>query len=143
MQKSTVQIEDLTDGLSSEECAEVSEMDSTNKELNVYDEDNGEEEEEPSVHRHHVNDANCFILLDSPIERMLIRYEKVPKTFDTCYKHEVELKSKSTSHTSINMFQTLTRFLHHKRFIWCTHNSPHTPLLSISAVSRILCELTM
>lgn len=88
---------------------------------------------------------SCFILLERPIERMLIRYERIPKDFFTCYKYEEDMKSTSNNATasSLNMFQTLTRYLCHKRFIWSTHHSPHTQRLSQSSVSKILSALTM
>lgn len=90
---------------------------------------------------------HCFILLDRPIERMLVRYERVPRDFFNCYKYEEDLRrqaSGATSHvSSLCMFQTLTRYLCHKRFIWYTHSPPHTMRLTVSAVSKILSVLTM
>lgn len=88
---------------------------------------------------------HCFILLNRPIERMLVRYERIPKDFFNCYKYEEDLKSSgNSSHiASLSMFQTLTRYLCHKRFIWYTHSPQHTGILSVSAVSKILTVLTM
>lgn len=88
---------------------------------------------------------HCFILLDRPIERMLVRYERIPRDFFNVYKYEEDLKSSGNSSyvASLCMFQTLTRYLCHKRFIWYTHQPPHTERLSVSSVSKILSVLTM
>lgn len=88
---------------------------------------------------------HCFILLDRPIERMLVRYERIPKDFFNVYKYEEDLKSSGNSSyvATLCMFQTLTRYLCHKRFIWYTHSPPHTERLTVSSVSKILSVLTM
>lgn len=152
VQKSSAQNEELNDDLSNEESNDMVDMGSEHKEINdEFDqEENGaqslefyKKSPEKRITSNKSHNPHCFVLLNRPIERILLRYEKVPNEFFSCHKYEEDCKSKSNMHTSINMFQTLTRFLHHKRFIWSTHNSPHTPLLSISAVSRILSELTM
>ena len=93
--------------------------------------------------------VNCFVILNRPIERMLIRYEKIPKDFYSCYKYEEDLRSKTTgpqltSYASLNMFQTLVRFLYHQRFIWST-NDRYGPnnRLNITSISKILSVLTL
>lgn len=94
---------------------------------------------------------NCFVILNRPIERLLIRYEKIPKDFYNCYKYEDYWRSKNcpTSYASLNMFQTLSRFLYHQRFIWCTHNNDSNKTvtkcsnLNMSSISKILSTLTL
>lgn len=95
--------------------------------------------------------VNCFVILNRPIERLLIRYEKIPKDFYNCYKYEDYWRSKNcpTSYASLNMFQTLSRFLYHQRFIWCTHNNDSNKAvtkcsnLNMSSISKILSTLTL
>ena len=113
--------------------------------------------------------VNCFVILNRPIERMLIRYEKIPKDFYSCYKYEEDLRCKNTnnnnsssggggggsgttqltSYASLNMFQTLVRFLYHQRFIWSTttndpgQSSLLNNRLDITSISKILSVLTL
>ncbi|KAH9412564.1 hypothetical protein DERP_006526 [Dermatophagoides pteronyssinus] len=95
--------------------------------------------------------VNCFVILNRPIERMLIRYEKIPKDFYSCYKYEEDLRTTQlTSYASLNMFQTLVRFLYHQRFIWSTTTTTNDPgqstllnnRLDITSISKILSVLT-
>ncbi|OTF80708.1 hypothetical protein BLA29_011609, partial [Euroglyphus maynei] len=94
--------------------------------------------------------VNCFVILNRPIERMLIRYEKIPTDFYSCYKYEEDLRSKTagpqlTSYASLNMFQTLVRFLYHQRFIWSTNDCSASTnnQLNITSISKILSVLTL
>lgn len=100
--------------------------------------------------RNNSNDSivNCFVILNQPIERMLIRYEKIPKDFFCCYKYEEEWRKKNcpSSYAHLNMFQTLSRFLYHKRFIWSTNDPNNLALtsnLTMYSVAKILKVLTL
>ncbi len=86
-------------------------------------------------------DVNCCVLINKPIEKILIRYDKMPKDFSLCFDKQ-ELNSTSNQHLpSLNMFQTLNRYLHHQRWIWTTHSGTNSRLTSVS-LAKILSVLT-
>ena len=86
---------------------------------------------------------NCFILLNRSLERMLIRYERIPNDFYSCVGYEEDLKISGVQQKSyLSIFQTLTRSLYHKRFVWNTHHAPQTKKLNNSAISKVLSALT-
>lgn len=88
------------------------------------------------------NKTGCFVVLTRPIEKLLIRYENIPRDFFSIYKFEQDLKN-SNSQNTLNMFQTLTRFLHHKRFVWTTHDCLLLKPLTAIHISKILSTLTL
>ncbi|RZC33025.1 SZT2-like, partial [Asbolus verrucosus] len=87
----------------------------------------------------------CCILLQKPLEKILIRYERMPNDFSTVIFPD----GTQPPHTTLNvpspltgsLFTTLSRYLYHKRWIWsATHSS--NPRLLDTAISRILTTLT-
>lgn len=80
---------------------------------------------------------HCFVLLSRSFEHTLIRYEKTPQDLFTCFRHEQTLNQQKQMH------RTLTRFLSHKRFIWCTQDKQHLKTFEVTPTSRILTALAL
>lgn len=80
---------------------------------------------------------HCFVLLSRSFEHTLIRYEKTPQDLFSCYHHEQSLKQQK------QMYRALTRFLSHKRFIWCTQDKQHLKTFEATPTSRILTALAL
>ncbi|KAJ8966990.1 hypothetical protein NQ317_011191 [Molorchus minor] len=87
----------------------------------------------------------CSMLLHKPLEKILIRYERIPNNFTTVIFPD----GTHPTHSSLNLpspitgtlFTTLSRYLFHKRWIWsATH--PSNPKLPDQSISRILNTLT-
>ncbi|KAK6637310.1 hypothetical protein RUM44_007725 [Polyplax serrata] len=87
------------------------------------------------------------IVLQKPVEKILIRYKKMPSTFDTVIFPDGTqslMSAKSSfpeSGKSGYLVTTLSRYLHHKRWIWSAQNAPGSSL-GIPAVARILSTIT-
>ncbi|KAK7582227.1 hypothetical protein V9T40_013672 [Parthenolecanium corni] len=67
--------------------------------------------------------TNCCILLDKPLEKILIRYEQMPKEFKTVVfpdGTQPSPKAASQLSSSHGLITTLSRYLHHRRWIWKT-----------------------
>ncbi|XP_066247487.1 KICSTOR complex protein SZT2-like [Euwallacea similis] len=91
------------------------------------------------------NEPSCCVLLHKPLERILIRYERVPNTYTTVVfpdgTQPLDSSSCYSSPVSGSLFTTLSRYLFHKRWIWST-NYAANPRLPDNSVSRILNTLT-
>ncbi|KAF5294731.1 hypothetical protein FQA39_LY00215 [Lamprigera yunnana] len=86
----------------------------------------------------------CCTLLKKPLERVLIRYERIPKDFSTVIFPDGTQPGKTVRYYPSlvgSLFTTLSRYLYHKRWIWSTSHVVN-PKLELSAVSRILSTLT-
>ncbi|CAG7825302.1 unnamed protein product [Allacma fusca] len=107
----------------------------------------------------------CCTLLHKPVEKILIRYERVPRNLfktllpQNLYNNLTSPKAQSnqqstfgfrpTFHTpsglTIKMgpetFNTVARYLHHRRWIWCVQSTSASPL-SLNCASQILSTLT-
>ncbi|XP_048517774.1 KICSTOR complex protein SZT2 isoform X3 [Dendroctonus ponderosae] len=91
------------------------------------------------------NEPSCCVLLNKPLEKILIRYERVPNTYTTVVfpdgTQPPDSSSCFSSPVSGSLFTTLSRYLFHKRWIWsASHNT--NPRLSDTSISRILNTLT-
>ncbi|CAH0562057.1 unnamed protein product [Brassicogethes aeneus] len=87
----------------------------------------------------------CCVLLQKPIEKILIRYERIPSSFTTVIFPDGTQPPNSTvvppAPVSGSLFTTLSRYLYHKRWIWGAYH-PANPKLPDTAISRILSTLT-
>ncbi|XP_046683213.1 KICSTOR complex protein SZT2-like isoform X2 [Homalodisca vitripennis] len=84
----------------------------------------------------------CCILLNKPLEKILIRYERMPSEFGTVVfpdGTQPQTDSKPPRPTS-SLVTTLSRYLHHRRWIWTASAANHN--LGVPTVSRILAILT-
>uniref|UniRef100_A0A1Y1NFY9 Protein SZT2 n=1 Tax=Photinus pyralis TaxID=7054 RepID=A0A1Y1NFY9_PHOPY len=88
----------------------------------------------------------CCTLLKKPLERVLIRYERIPTDFTTVVfpdgtQPSYTMRSFPPSPLASTLFTTLSRYLYHKRWIWSTSHVIN-PKLELPTVSRILSILT-
>ncbi|CAH1982611.1 unnamed protein product [Acanthoscelides obtectus] len=88
----------------------------------------------------------CCVLLQKPLEKILIRYERIPNNYTTV----VFPDGTQPPHTSClslpspvtgSLFTTLSRYLFHKRWIWSATLQAN-PKLPDNSISRILSTLT-
>ncbi|XP_022251312.1 KICSTOR complex protein SZT2-like, partial [Limulus polyphemus] len=110
-------------------------------------------EREDSLRTGHSSEAltqskSCCVLLRKPVEKILIRYERMPSDFlssipsSLLTNHGTRKQGVSIPEQAVtNILTTLSRYLHHHRWIWTVQNSPSTPL-PLAAVARILSTLT-
>ncbi|XP_074640655.1 KICSTOR complex protein SZT2-like [Tubulanus polymorphus] len=89
----------------------------------------------------------CCILLDKPVEKMLLRYERVPRSFltiddgGTSYpSYGAHYHQNSQSKAASSMFTALSRYHHHHRWIWSIQNTSHVSI-TMQAVGRVLSTL--
>ncbi|XP_054162649.1 KICSTOR complex protein SZT2-like [Oppia nitens] len=102
-----------------------------------------------SYQQRHSIDDKCCVLITKPIDKILIRYERLPKNFnyilDKYWISKNNINLSNTSHnqslTSLNMFQILSRYLDHQRWIWTPIMASNTRLSS-SSFAKILIILT-
>lgn len=101
------------------------------------------------------SDITCCILLRKPVEKILIRYERVPPDFGTIVfpdgtqplginKHHIMsgyAVGAANSNAGSGLFTTLSRYLHHRRWIWAAQENPDASL-GFPAVARILSTIT-
>lgn len=91
--------------------------------------------------------VSCCTVLQKPVEKILIRYKKMPSTFDTVVfpdGTQTLISAKSSfpeTGKAGYLVTTLSRYLHHKRWIWSAQNVPGSSL-GIPAIARILSTIT-
>ncbi|KAJ3640250.1 hypothetical protein Zmor_003559 [Zophobas morio] len=86
----------------------------------------------------------CCVLLQKPLEKILIRYERLPSDFNTVIfpdGTQPPTRINVPSPLTASLFTTLSRYLYHKRWIWNASHSSN-PRLVDHAISRILTTLT-
>ncbi|XP_078582766.1 KICSTOR complex protein SZT2-like isoform X1 [Branchiostoma floridae x Branchiostoma japonicum] len=93
----------------------------------------------------------CLVLQAKPLEKMLIRYEKVPSDYTSLYSASVEAPAAArvggstplitVNKTATTMFGTLSRYLYHQRWVWGVQLGPAAPVTAQDA-ARILATLT-
>jgi KICSTOR complex protein SZT2 len=95
-------------------------------------------------------EANCCVLMRKPIEKILIRYEKIPTNFLTTFgsgSMGANVASQSATlvanhlNSSLCMLETLSRYFHHQRWVWSTQQGTNVQLPLVS-LARILSVLT-
>ncbi|XP_059469171.1 KICSTOR complex protein SZT2-like [Neocloeon triangulifer] len=97
------------------------------------------------------SDLNCCILLVKPVEKILIRYERMPSDFATVVfpdgtqpigKPGIAVPVVPASGGS-SMLTTLSRYLHHRRWIWVAQpGQKGAPPNSVSSLTRTLSTIT-
>ncbi|XP_063220375.1 KICSTOR complex protein SZT2-like isoform X2 [Bacillus rossius redtenbacheri] len=96
-------------------------------------------------------DINCCVLLQKPIEKILIRYERMPSDFTTVVfpdgtQPPSTPSTPSSSLQTVNvaagsLLTTLSRYLHHQRWVWAAQSAPASTL-GLQAIARVLSTLT-
>ncbi|XP_049806805.1 KICSTOR complex protein SZT2-like [Schistocerca nitens] len=95
------------------------------------------------------SEIKCCSLLRKPVEKILIRYERVPPDFSTVVFPDGTQPATSGKQLLYNMaganagglLTTLSRYLHHRRWLWSTQSGPNSSI-GIPAIARILSTIT-
>lgn len=91
-------------------------------------------------------ESACCTLLRKPLERILIRYERIPTDFTTVVFPDGTQPPQISQAPMLapftgTFFTTLSRYLYHKRWIWSTSDQ-FSFRLGESAIARIISTLT-
>ncbi|XP_051752383.1 KICSTOR complex protein SZT2-like isoform X3 [Ctenopharyngodon idella] len=98
-----------------------------------------------------LSDRPCVVVLNKPLEKLLIRYEKLPSDFRTPFILNMEPfaqppimgapLSMAASRTASSTVASLSRYFLHQRWVWAVQNGPGTAV-SLHAVAHILSMLS-
>ncbi|XP_013863525.1 protein SZT2 [Austrofundulus limnaeus] len=98
-----------------------------------------------------LSDRPCVVVLNKPLEKLLIRYDKLPLDFRTPFIFNMEnflLPSNSAApvsmaanRTASSTLASLSRCFLHKRWVWAVQSS-HGPAVTMQAVAHILSILS-
>ncbi|KAL8178838.1 UNVERIFIED_CONTAM: hypothetical protein K2H54_057144 [Gekko kuhli] len=94
-----------------------------------------------------LSDRPCLIVLHKPLEKLLIRYEKLPSDYRVPCLLPLENPPMSgpltmvANRTASSTLASLSRYFYHQRWIWCVQ-SGLVPALPITAVAQLLSTLT-
>ena len=95
-------------------------------------------------------EVRCCVLLKKPVEKFLIRYERVPRNFLSPVIQQTQPAGRprlrvpayasavsTQNRTASSMFNTLSRYLHHRRWVWDMQDG-RGPSMSMTAMGRII-----
>ncbi|XP_028589593.2 KICSTOR complex protein SZT2 isoform X5 [Podarcis muralis] len=94
-----------------------------------------------------LSDRPCLIVLHKPLEKLLIRYEKLPSDYRVPCLLPLENPPMSgpltmvANRTASSTLASLSRYFYHQRWIWCVQ-SGLVPTVPITAVAQLLSTLT-
>ncbi|XP_054872770.1 KICSTOR complex protein SZT2 isoform X6 [Amphiprion ocellaris] len=98
-----------------------------------------------------LSDRPCVVVLNKPLEKLLIRYEKLPLDFRTPFIFNMEnfpLPSNSAmplsmaaNRTASSTLASLSRYFLHQRWVWAVQSS-QGPAVATQAVAHILSMLS-
>ncbi|XP_078515442.1 KICSTOR complex protein SZT2 isoform X2 [Lissotriton helveticus] len=97
------------------------------------------------------SDRPCLVVLQKPLEKLLIRYEKLPLDYRTPFILNLESFGQhptlsgpltmAANRTASSTLASLSRYFYHQRWIWCVQ-SGMAPAVPLTAVGQILATLT-
>ncbi|XP_044054476.1 KICSTOR complex protein SZT2 isoform X4 [Siniperca chuatsi] len=98
-----------------------------------------------------LSDRPCVVVLNKPLEKLLIRYEKLPLDFRTPFIFNMENfpqpsnsaipLSVAANRTASSTLASLSRYFLHQRWVWAVQSS-QGPTVAMQAVAHILCMLS-
>uniref|UniRef100_A0A8C0J3M6 SZT2 subunit of KICSTOR complex n=1 Tax=Chelonoidis abingdonii TaxID=106734 RepID=A0A8C0J3M6_CHEAB len=94
-----------------------------------------------------LSDRPCLVVLHKPLEKLLIRYEKLPSDYRAPFIFTLEHPPVSgpltmvANRTASSTLASLSRYFYHQRWIWCIQ-SGLAPAVPIAAVAHLLSTLT-
>uniref|UniRef100_A0A8C3T1F6 SZT2 subunit of KICSTOR complex n=1 Tax=Chelydra serpentina TaxID=8475 RepID=A0A8C3T1F6_CHESE len=94
-----------------------------------------------------LSDRPCLVVLHKPLEKLLIRYEKLPSDYRAPFILTLEHPPVSgpltmvANRTASSTLASLSRYFYHQRWIWCIQ-SGLAPAVPIAAVAQLLSTLT-
>ncbi|PWA27293.1 hypothetical protein CCH79_00019484 [Gambusia affinis] len=98
-----------------------------------------------------LSDRPCVVVLNKPLEKLLIRYEKLPQDFRTPFIFSMENfpvpfnsavpLSMAANRTASSTLASLSRYFLHRRWVWGVQSS-HGPAVTMQAIAHILSMLS-
>ncbi|XP_075997679.1 KICSTOR complex protein SZT2 isoform X4 [Genypterus blacodes] len=98
-----------------------------------------------------LSDRPCVVILNKPLEKLLIRYEKLPLDFRTPFILSMDNLPQPTStanhlsvaanRTASSTLASLSRYFLHQRWVWAVQNS-QGPTVAMQSVAHILSMLS-
>ncbi|KAI4886625.1 hypothetical protein NFI96_012743, partial [Prochilodus magdalenae] len=98
-----------------------------------------------------LSDRPCVVIFKKPLEKLLIRYEKLPTDFRTPFILNMEPfaqppsmaapLSVAASRTASSTLASLSRYFLHQRWVWTVQNGPGAAV-SLQAIAHILSMLS-
>ncbi|XP_077980912.1 KICSTOR complex protein SZT2-like isoform X2 [Glandiceps talaboti] len=96
-----------------------------------------------------ISEKKCIVTLHKPVEKILIRYDRLPVDFSTVYAQQpVSLSSsqiattaKMPNRTASTMFNTLSKYMYHQRWVWSTYTG-NSIKISTQSIAKILSTIT-
>ncbi|NXF14602.1 SZT2 protein, partial [Rhodinocichla rosea] len=94
-----------------------------------------------------LSDRPCLVVLQKPLEKLLIRYEKLPSDYRAPFILNLEHPPVSgpltmvANRTASSTLASLSRYFYHQRWIWSVQ-SGLAPAVPITAVAQLLSTLT-
>ncbi|XP_028260405.1 KICSTOR complex protein SZT2 isoform X9 [Parambassis ranga] len=98
-----------------------------------------------------LSDRPCVVVLNKPLEKLLIRYEKLPLDFRTPFIFNMENfpppsnsgmpLSVAANRTASSTLASLSRYFLHQRWVWAVQSS-QGPTVAMQAVAHILSMLS-
>ncbi|XP_074859546.1 KICSTOR complex protein SZT2 isoform X5 [Carettochelys insculpta] len=94
-----------------------------------------------------LSDRPCLVVLHKPLEKLLIRYEKLPSDYRAPFILTLEHPPVSgpltmvANRTASSTLASLSRYFYHQRWIWCIQ-SGLAPAVPVAAVAQLLSTLT-
>ncbi|CAI9736159.1 Hypothetical predicted protein [Octopus vulgaris] len=98
------------------------------------------------LNRKQTTEVKCCVVLSKPVEKILIRYERVPHDLSVVDDPAREIPrhtsdaAEKASRSVAAMFNTMSRYLYHRRWIWSIQHG-RVPLMPTPMVGRMLSTL--
>ncbi|XP_054280353.1 KICSTOR complex protein SZT2-like isoform X2 [Macrosteles quadrilineatus] len=109
-----------------------------------HQENNTRNQGEGFVENQSRSNVPCSVLLNKPLEKILIRYERMPSEFGTVVfpdgtQPQTAVKPPRPTSTLVT---TLSRYLHHRRWVWTVSPSSRH-ILHVSNILSLLTEMRL
>ncbi|CAL8307241.1 unnamed protein product [Lota lota] len=98
-----------------------------------------------------LSDRPCVVVLNKPLERLLIRYDKLPLDFQVPFMFNMETSAHvpntgtplnvAASRSASSTLASLSRYFYHRRWVWAMQRNLG-PVVSIQAMGHILSILS-
>ncbi|XP_056460489.1 KICSTOR complex protein SZT2 isoform X3 [Gadus chalcogrammus] len=98
-----------------------------------------------------LSDRPCVVVLNKPLERLLIRYDKLPLDFQVPFMFNMENPAHvpntgtplnvAASRSASSTLASLSRYFYHRRWVWAMQRN-QGPVVSIQAMGHILSILS-
>ncbi|XP_053549576.1 KICSTOR complex protein SZT2 isoform X2 [Bombina bombina] len=103
----------------------------------------------PQVALPALSDRSCLVLLHKPLEKLLIKYDKLPLDYRTPFILNLENLAQhpsvpgplTTNRSASSTLASLSRYFYHQRWIWSVQ-SGLAPVVPTAAMAQILSTLT-